>query len=425
MRHGWAWWLGCLVAACTMAGAVRAQTWAIERATVVASPEAAPLADAVVVVRDGRIVSVGRVGEVRVPADARRIDADGRVPVAGFWNSHVHFLLPGLTEVADAPAAALELEVRSLLTRWGFTSVFDLGGLPGNARRLRARIEAGDVRGPRILTVDAPFYPADGTPHYVRDVMKQHGAPSAEVATPDAARARARTQLEEGADGAKLFIGALVGGPRGVVHMAPDVARAVVDTAHAAHRPVFAHPSTTQGIEIALQAGVDVLAHSTPIDGPWPDGMAQRLVAADMALVPSLKLFEVELRKESVPPAVIERFLAVGQAQLRAFSQAGGQVLFGTDVGYIHDSDPHREYALMAGAGMDWRALLASLTTEPARRFGHGARSGRIVPGMDADLVLLGRDPADDVLALSDVVWVMRGGQVQYDATEPGASAQR
>ena len=71
------------------------------------------------------------------------------------------------------------------------------------------------------------------------------------------------------------------------------------------------------------------------------------------------------------------------------------------------------------------RQILASLTTEPARRFGHGARSGRIVPGMDADLVLLGRDPADDVLALSDVVWVMRGGQVQYEAPEPGASAQR
>mgnify|MGYP006976399115 CR=1 FL=1 len=53
--------------------------------------------------------------------------------------------LTKLTEVADAPAAALELEVRSLLTRWGFTSVFDLGGLPGNARRLRARIEAAGV----------------------------------------------------------------------------------------------------------------------------------------------------------------------------------------------------------------------------------------------------------------------------------------
>ena len=71
MRHGWAWWLGCLVAACTMAGAVRAQTWAIERATIVASPEAAPLDDAVVVVRDGRIVSVGRGGEVQVTVGAR------------------------------------------------------------------------------------------------------------------------------------------------------------------------------------------------------------------------------------------------------------------------------------------------------------------------------------------------------------------
>ncbi|WP_256452071.1 MULTISPECIES: hypothetical protein [Pseudoxanthomonas] len=44
---------------------------------------------------------------------------------------------------------------------------------------------------------------------------------------------------------------------------------------------------------------------------------------------------------------------------------------------------------------------------------------------MDADLVLLGRDPADDVLALSDVVWVMRGGQVQYEAAEMAAPSQR
>ncbi|WP_185742026.1 amidohydrolase family protein [Pseudoxanthomonas sp. 3HH-4] len=395
-----------------------AQTWVIERATVIASPDAAPLADAVVVVRDGRIASVGSRSEVKVPDDARRIDAAGRVLVAGFWNSHVHFLLPGLTEVAEAPAPVLELEVRSLLSRWGFTSVFDLGGLPGNARSLRARIDAGELRGPRILTVDAPFYPADGTPHYVRDVMKQHGAPSAEVATPEQARVRARTQLEEGADGAKLFIGALVGGPRGVVHMTPAIAGAVAETAHALGRPVFAHPSTTQGLEIALQAGVDVLAHSTPIDGPWPEDMAERLVAADVALVPSLKLFEVELRKESLPPPVIERFLGIGQQQLRAFREAGGQVLFGTDVGYITDSDPHREYALMAGAGMDWRAILASLTTEPARRFGHAARSGRIAPGMDADLVLLGHDPATEVLALADVVWVMRAGEIQYEAAE-------
>ncbi len=416
MRKRLAWVLCCALGGWAAAGTALAQTWAIERATVVASPDAKPLADAVVVVRDGRIVSVGPRDEVPVPADARRIDAEGRVLVAGFWNSHVHFLLPGLTEAANAPAAVLELEVRSLLTCWGFTSVFDLGGLPGNARALRARIDAGELRGPRILTVDAPFYPADGTPHYVRDVMKQHRAPSAEVATPGEARERARAQLDEGADGAKLFIGALVGGPSGVVHMTPAVASAVAETAHAAGRPVFAHPSTTQGLEIALQAGVDVLAHSTPIDGPWPADMARRLVAADMALVPSLKLFEVELRKESVPPPVIERFLGIGQQQLRAFREAGGQVLFGTDVGYIADSDPHREYALMAGAGMDWRAILASLTTEPARRFGHAARSGRIAPGMEADLVLLGHDPATDVLALADVVWVMRAGEVLYEA---------
>ena len=70
----------------------------------------------------------------------------------------------------------------------------------------------------------------------------------------------------------------------------------------------------------------------------------------------------------------------------------------------------------MARAGLDWRQLLASLTTAPAGRFGQGERKGRIAPGMEADLVLLGTDPAVDVVGFSDVQATILGGRVIYRA---------
>jgi len=68
----------------------------------------------------------------------------------------------------------------------------------------------------------------------------------------------------------------------------------------------------------------------------------------------------------------------------------------------------------MARAGLDWHQILASLTTAPAGRFGQGERKGRIAPGMEADLVLLGTDPAMDVTGFSDVRATVRSGRVIY-----------
>ena len=59
--------------------------------TVYSSPEAKPVRDAVVVVHDGKIAAVGKRGEVRIPGGATVLDCSGKVIVAGFWNSHVHF----------------------------------------------------------------------------------------------------------------------------------------------------------------------------------------------------------------------------------------------------------------------------------------------------------------------------------------------
>jgi imidazolonepropionase-like amidohydrolase len=390
---------------------------AIVDARIYPAPDAAPIEHCTVLMRDGRIAAVGPSATVAVPAQATVIDGKGRFVTAGFWNSHVHILAVPLREAATRPASELDAALATMLTRWGFTTVFDIASLNGSARALRKRIEAGEVTGPAILTVDAPFFPKDGTPIYVRALLKEIGAPSAEVASPDQARARAREQLAAGADGVKLFAGAIVGGAIGVLPMDIAIARAVVAEAHRAGKPAFAHPTDMAGLEVSLASGVDVLAHTTPFSGPWDAALVNRLRAADIALVPTLTLFEAELRREAAPEQVIARFVADATQQVRVFAAAGGTVLFGTDVGYIDHFDTRLEFELMARAGLDWRQILASLTTAPAKRFGQGERKGRIAPGMEADLVLLGTDPAVDVMGFGDVQATIRGGRIIYRAT--------
>lgn len=386
---------------------------AIVNARLYPSPDSAPIERGHVLVRDGRIVAVGTAAEVSIPDGVRVIDAAGDVVTAGFWNSHVHFLAPPLGQARTQDAAALEAALDDMLLSRGFTTVFDIAGFQGNAGALKARIEAGEISGPQILHVDSPFFPEGGTPVYVRELMDSLGAPSAEVATPDQARQRARAQLAAGADGVKLFVGAIMG--QGVIkHMDPAVVRAVTVAAAAVGKPSFAHPTDLAGLRVALEGGVGILAHPTTTDDAWDAALVARLTAQDVALVPTLTLFEWELQREGAPPAVTEAFVAAGVDRVRLFHEGGGTVLFGTDVGYTDHADTRREFELMHQAGMDWRAVLASLTTAPAQRFGQAALRGRIAPGQAADLVLLGADPAKDAAAFADVRATVRGGDVLF-----------
>ncbi len=390
---------------------------AIVGARVLPAPDAEPLENATVLVRDGRILAVGPADEVKVPEGADVIDGRGRTLAAGFWNSHTHFMGESLSRAEGAPVEALSAELCGTFNRWGFTTLFEIGGVPGNAATLARRIEAGELPGPRILSVDLPFYPVDGTPIYVREFVASHpGMPSAEVGDAGQAQARARAQLAAGADGVKLFTGAIVGGETGVIPMRPSVARAVVEEAKAAGKPSFAHPTTLQGLMIAFEAGVEVLSHP-PFGEPWDADLRKRLAEAGVAMTPTLTLLEHEVRKEGAPEDVIARLSAGATRQVREFVEAGGEVLFGTDVDFISHVDTTREYELLAQAGLDWRAILASLTTAPARRFGDATEEGRIVPGYRADLVLLEGDPREDVTAFARVRLSLRGGETVYSAS--------
>ena len=381
--------------------AANAQTLVLRGGSVYASPEAAPLSDAVIVISGGVISAVGPSREVRVPQDARVVDCAGKTIVAGFWNSHVHFTQAVWKNAASAPAAPLEDHMQEMLTRWGFTTVWDLGSDPTDSLALRNRVNSGEVRGPNILLA-GDIFPKGGHPVYLPAEIKLP-----EAATPDEAGQMARTYMEMGLDGMKLFTGAYMG-DRPVINMDPATAKAAVDVAHAQGKPVFAHPQNKTGVETVIAARVDVLAHTVPSEqGYTPEQLAQ-FKSQGIALIPTLSLFTTVV----LDPAVTARIVAATVNQLRQFSENGGAVLFGTDVGFTKLYDTALEYELMHRA-LSERQILASLSTNPATYF-KAAKKGRVEPGFDADLVVLDGDPVADSRNLAKVAYTIRAGQIIY-----------
>jgi len=397
-------------------------TLVLQNARIYVSPTARPIERGTVTIRGGKIVSIEEAAPHAAPLAGsdkkiRLVNCAGRVITAGFQNSHIHFTESKWDEAAQQPAAKLAQQLQDMLTRYGVTTAVDLSSSLPNTTALRARVESREISGPRILTAGTGLCPPNGLPFYVREslppeILKMIPQP----ATPEEAVKILQEEFAGGSDVVKLFTGSLVERDK-VKPMPVDIARAAVDTAHSSGRLVFAHPSNFAGIQVALDAGVDVLAHTTPIEGQWPETLIAKMLAIHMSLVPTLKLWEVEAAKQQATPAEQRGFAEKGARQLEAFSKAGGQVLFGTDVGYVTDYDPTEEYLLMKLAGLTPMQILASLTTAPAARFGESSRRGTIAPGMDADLVILDGDPVGDVANFAKVRNTIRGGRIIYESS--------
>lgn len=388
----------------------RASDVALVGAKIYLSPSEPPIESGTILVHSGHILSVGPIAEIKVPRGMTVIDCKGLVVTAGFWNSHVHILTPGLAHADRLSSEQTTSQLQEMLTRWGFTTVFDIASVLQNTNLIRHRIASGEAKGPRILTVGEPFWMKGGTPIYIKGFLEANHISIPEAESTAQAKERVRQQICDGADGIKIFANSVERNE--ILTMPLDLAKVIVAEAHRAGKPVFAHVSSNQGIEVAIQSGVDILAHTTPVDDLWSPSFAQRLVAAHMALTPTLTLWEVESKNAS--PEELEKGMSRAAQQLEAFSRAGGQVLFGTDVGYIEQFDTSEEFKWMSRAGMSFQEILASLTTNPAQRFGYATRSGRIAKGLDADLVVLRDDPAQNTSAFSKVRYTIRGGEVIY-----------
>lgn len=394
-------------------GRLNASDLVLTGARIYPSPTAPLIENGTILVHDGRILAVGpNTAEVKVPRDATVIDCKNLIVTTGFWNSHIHILTPGLLHANKLTPNQITAQLEQMLTRWGFTTVFDIASVLENTLLIRRRIESGEVRGPRIFTVGEPFWDKGGTPVYIRGFLESNHIRMPEIESTAQAVDRARQQIRDGADGIKIFTGSIEAD--GVLVMPVELAKAIVAEAHRSAKPVFAHPSNIAGIQVAFESGVDILAHPPSEGTGWTPALVESLTSAHMALIPTLTLFRFEGKKAGISEAQIENWTGMTGQEVKTFFTAGGQILFGTDVGYIDQFDTSEEFTLMGRAGLSFRDILASLTTNPAKRFGYSARSGNIAPGMDGDLVVLEGDPASDLTAFSKVRYTIRGGKIIY-----------
>ncbi len=386
-------------------GITRAGSIILHNATVFTDPVSSPLETASVVIDAGRIQSVESGDSNGTSAG---IDLSGKFVTAGFWNSHVHYLMDP-ADLQPGNRHNLQDALARTYLRWGFANTIDTGSHPKVLFGIEAAISAGDVMGPAIFKMGGSFVPQGGSPFYIAPVQLP-AFTSADQAAEITAEA-----LALGYDGIKLFTGSW-GTPTNVVLMQPDHIAASVETAHQQEKLVFAHPSDSDGARLAIEAGVDALAHTFPAElkGRWDRSLPGLMYDKGVSLVPTLKLFRYDLTRLGLPANLVDRLENNAVSQLAAFHELGGRVLFGTDVGYMDDTDTSQEFTLMARAGMNWSAILQSLTTAPAQLLGVSSDQGKVAPGFKGDLVVLNADPRNDITAFSNVHMVIRDGQIVF-----------
>lgn len=324
-----------------------------------------------VVIVEGRIASVEEPTS-SLPQDAVKVEADGRTLLPGFIDAHVHI---GFFEPSQVLSG-------------GVTTARDLGWPPREIFALRDRLRGAPEGGPLLIAAGGIITAVGGYP--TRAAWAPEGT-GLEVS--DENEARSTVAMMVGAGAAVIKVAQAP--DRGPV-MSAQVLSAVVDAAHEAGLKATSHLTTIDELTMALDVGVDELAHGLWADSLIPDELVVRM-ADSIVVVPTLHIDPSPKRVEN----------------LRRFVAAGGRVIYGTDMGNAGppagiDVD---ELELMVSAGMTPLETLQAATSRAAEHLGLHDR-GRIEAGAVADLILVDGDPFGDLGILSTPSFLMREGQV-------------
>ena len=396
-----------------------------------------PRPNTTVVVNDeGRIAAIGAAEEIVPPANAQEIDLKGAYLAPGLVNLHVHLCGSGKPTSAGAAGDLIDKVVGNPIGMWylrriikkhaqqqlasGVTTVRSVGD-PGFADvDVRDAINAGKYQGPRLLTSGVGVTVPNG-----------HGAGLfAHIAkTPEQAREIVRDCFARKCDLVKLFITGGVfdaekEGEPGVLRMSLEVARAACKTAHDLGLPVMAHVESTEGVKVALQAGVDTIEHGAPMTDEVRDlflgaagtqlpGRPASLTctispALPFALLDPEKTASTEVQKLN-GDIVCEGIIKCAREAL----DAGIPVGLGTDSScpYVTQYDMWREVAYFAKyVGVSTTFALHTATQVNAELLGLGAETGTIEVGKAADIIVCRNNPLEDLSRLSHLEHVMCRG---------------
>jgi len=431
---------------------------ALAGATLV-NPGRAPVRDAVVLVRGGRIVCAGARAACSLPARIETIDVRGAYVGPGLVDAHVHYSQTGWVDGrpddidlrARFPYDSVVAALRDDPSRFdranlcsGVTSLFDVGGYPWTlsmaARRERAldapRLAAA---GPLLSTYDAWLNTAVERQFiYMRD--------------DSVIRAAVRALAQDGAKAIKVWYLSVSDSLK-----APMRARLMIagEEARKAGLPLIVHATELASAKDALRAGARVLVHSVAPED-IDDDFIKLAKANGTIVIPTLTVLEgyadvyegrspaarypldcvdrvTRSHLEMVVPdslrakplawmrsGAIDSVIHATERNVRRLRMAGIPIAMGTDAGNpgtAHGPSVYREMEALQAAGMPAVEVFASATIIAARAMGRETDLGMLDAGRAADLVVWDADPTADIANARKVRWVMKGGAL-YGRTE-------
>jgi imidazolonepropionase-like amidohydrolase len=395
----------------------------------------------VIVVLGDRIQTIGPANAISIPVDATVVDLSHATVLPGLIDCHTHLgaradRYDEIYNFKDTPfqsAFAGVVNARRTLEA-GFTSVRDVGSLPFLAVDLRNSINEGFIPGPRIvasgpaITITGGHGDLNNFSPQTRVSMFPEERDFAIADGVDQVRHVVRAQVKYGVDVIKILASGGVlskGDSPGAPQFTFEELKAAAEEAHMAGRKIAAHAHGTQAIKNAILAGIDSIEHASLIDDEGIRLAKDHGTYLDMDIYNDDyilgKAVEFGLPKENV-----EKEKMVGRVQRENFQKAvkaGAKMAFGTDAGVYPHGDNAKQFFYMVKFGMTPAQAIRAATSSAADLIGRSKDVGTLEPGKFADVIAVTGNPLQDVRALENVGFVMKGGEVVKDQITPGAAA--
>jgi imidazolonepropionase-like amidohydrolase len=378
------------------------------------------LENAALLVNDDVIEAMEEVQKVDCPPNAEVVDLSGKWIIPGLLDCHVHLDMHGMADtyqenLVEDKLRTLRVACEAEATlKAGFTTVRNIGTVNGIDFALKAGIEAGYCRGPRLITAGRIIsMTCSGTEYFDGMYRIADG--------PDECRRAAREQLKQGADFLKLMAtGAVMnpGGVPGASQLEVDEMQAVVEEGLKLGKHTAAHAHGAQGIKKAVAAGVRTIEHGTMADEDALVAMAE----ADAFLVPTMMLHTLfEDHAEKVPEFMLRKSRIMEDAYkgivLRA-KELGVEIAMGTDAGTnfnYHGNNAAEIVYLVENEIMRPSEALTCATLSAARAIQMDHQVGSLESGKLADFVVLTANPLADISVLAEkdkIEAVYKGGEL-------------